>query len=152
MFQRVADAPPAITGVPTNYDAMLVLWDEILKLPGGVSLEPSTAGNIIVLDNADAVGQLTEDVAAGTVPVVTCTKGQTCDYTACDEAGYCEMNLWAFGERIDDYVRGFQNDDGRARLKAARDARLCQVRPKHPSGEGSVFPMAPAMPSDFGGC
>ena len=117
---------------------MLILWDEMLKLPGGVALDPSADGNIIVLDDASSLGALTEDLSSGNVPVVSCVKGETCDYSACDDLGYCEMNLWAFGERIDDYVRSFQNDEGRAELIEARNARLCAIQ------QSGDFPMAPA--------
>ena len=77
------------------------------------------------------------------VPLVECTKGSACDYSACEEKGYCEMNLWAFGERIDDYVRAFQSPEGRERLSTSRTSRLCQVK------GNDAFPMAPALPSDF---
>lgn len=142
-FERVASAPPAVTGSGTNYDAMLVLWDAMLELPGGTPLAPSADGHIIVLDTADRADALAADLEAGTVPVVTCAKDETCDYTACDERGYCEMNLWAFGERIDDYVRSFQNEQGRQQIIEARRQRLCKMQ------ASGAFPMAPALPGDF---
>lgn len=143
LFERTAEAPAALGSVADNHAAMTALLAQMMTLPGGVPIQAATAGNIVVLDDPARAEALATDLEAGNVPVVTCTKGAECDYSACEEAGYCEMNLWAFGERIDDYVRGFQNAEGRATLAGVREQRLCRVK------QSGAFPMAPALPGDF---
>ena len=143
MFQSTADAPAALGSVADNHAAMKALLAQMMTLPGGVPLRAANPANIVVLDDPARAEALAGDLQAGSVPVVECTKGSECDYSVCESTGYCEMNLWAFGERIDDYVRGFQSADGRAALQTARHERLCRVK------GNDAFPMAPALPDDF---
>jgi hypothetical protein len=143
LFESTAEAPAALGTVADNHAAMKGLLGQMMTLPGGVPLRAKNPANIVVLDDPARAEALATDLEAGTVPLVECSKGSECDYAVCESTGYCEMNLWAFGERIDDYVRDQQNADGRSALQAARRERLCRVK------EGDAFPMAPALPGDF---
>jgi hypothetical protein len=142
MWTEVAESVGSVEGANVG-DQMRELLAQMLVLPDGTRIEAGT-DRILVVDDAtpSVLAALADDVAEGTVPVVECQSDAACDWTACEDAGYCEMNLWAFGTRIDEYVRGFQSSEGRERLRAARDERLCRI-------DEPTFPNLPAMPKDF---
>jgi hypothetical protein len=142
MWNDVAEGVGSVEGANIG-DQMRALYEQMLVLPDGTPIEAG-GDRLLVIDRATpaVLEALSEDLADGNVPVVECQKDAACDLSACDEAGYCEMNLWAFGTRIDGYVRDFQSGEGRERLRAARAERLCRI-------DERVFPNHPAMPSDF---
>jgi hypothetical protein len=142
MWERVAESVGSVEGANVG-DQMRALLEQMLVLPDGTAIEAGSDRILVVDDASESVlADLSADLAEGSVAVVECSSDGPCDFSPCEEAGYCEMNLWSFGSRIDGYVRDFQSSEGRTRLRAARDERLCRV-------DEETFPNLPAMPKDF---
>ena len=129
---RLRKNPPEITSDMRNSHLLPILYAEIMKLDGEVSL--------VVGDDAKVETPLVllADAKADEAAIKTAIADGELDLASCQAAsGFCKGNLNEFGQLIDERVRGLEAG-GRAEIARLAANRFCVVR--------DDFPNRPALP------